>query len=546
MTTQRQEPAEERDGVTPPVSEKADGKAQQSTWVDTLGRVFERWVPDALTTAIGLMVVVVVLSMALGRDRVVLHVGVDEDIDRARHLLLSHSEVETVELNDDFIAVTLVEGVDDYDFVESLLIENGLIAKSLIEMNAFMGTIHAYYKGLWNFLSFTMQMTLILVLSLIVSGTPVFKNVVVWLSRFPRTRNEVVALAALFLGVLAYVNWGLGLALGPIIAIHFCREAERKGIPVDFLFLLAVLAGAGSVWQFGLSATAPLVMATPGQQIVPNMETMPISTTIWSVASIVHVVVFMFATIVAGCWLMPKRVRQISEFADAMKVADMAGTSPEVVKTAGTSLTPAKRLEQSSVVLLPLVVMLAAWLYFHFFEKGLGFTINMVNTSLLLAGIVLHRNVANFQHALREAIKLSWPVVVLYHLYAGVAGLIQFTPVGEFIVSMVEPISTPYTFPLLVASISTVVAIFIPTSGGQWAIQGSVTSSLAEAVGVTAQRGLLALSVGDHMGNLLTPFWAVVGASIARVDFRLLFGYRLIFAALWFGIGVLCFTFLPC
>ena len=31
-----------------------------------------------------------------------------------------------------------------------------------------------------------------------------------------------------------------------------------------------------------------------------------------------------------------------------------------------------------------------------------------------------------------------------------------------------------------------------------------------------------------------------------RVDFRLMFGYRLIFAALWFTMGVLAFTFLPC
>ena len=59
------------------------------------------------------------------------------------------------------------------------------------------------------------------------------------------------------------------------------------------------------------------------------------------------------------------------------------------------------------------------------------------------------------------------------------------------------------------------------------------------------QHGLMALSVGDHMGNLLTPFWAVVGAGIARVEFRELFGYRLIFAALWFSIGLVVFTFIP-
>ena len=98
----------------------------------------------------------------------------------------------------------------------------------------------------------------------------------------------------------------------------------------------------------------------------------------------------------------------------------------------------------------------------------------------------------------------------------------------------------------MTALISTVVAVFIPTSGGQWLIQGFVTVKAAEAVGVTAQRGLLALSVGDHMGNLISPFWAVVGAGIARVDFRLFFGYRLIFAAIWFALGVAAFTFLPC
>jgi short subunit fatty acids transporter len=73
-----------------------------------------------------------------------------------------------------------------------------------------------------------------------------------------------------------------------------------------------------------------------------------------------------------------------------------------------------------------------------------------------------------------------------------------------------------------------------------------VTVETAAMVGVSPQRGLLALSVGDHMGNLITPFWALVGASIAGIDFRQYFGYRLIFAALWFTMGVLAFTLLPC
>ena len=89
-------------------------------------------------------------------------------------------------------------------------------------------------------------------------------------------------------------------------------------------------------------------------------------------------------------------------------------------------------------------------------------------------------------------------------------------------------------------------SIFIPSSGGQWAVQGMVTSQAAMAVGVTVERGLLALSVGDQMGNLTTPFWYVLIAGIARIDFRRFFGYGLLFAALWFVIGVAAFTWLPC
>jgi hypothetical protein len=45
------------------------------------------------------------------------------------------------------------------------------------------------------------------------------------------------------------------------------------------------------------------------------------------------------------------------------------------------------------------------------------------------------------------------------------------------------------------------------------------------------------------MGNLLAPFWVVVAAGIARIDFREIFGHLVVFAALWFVVGVSIFTF---
>ena len=54
------------------------------------------------------------------------------------------------------------------------------------------------------------------------------------------------------------------------------------------------------------------------------------------------------------------------------------------------------------------------------------------------------------------------------------------------------------------------------------------------------------VGVGDHVGNLITPFWYVVIAGIARVNFRSFFGYGVVFGLIWFVIGVIVFTFAPC
>ena len=198
------------------------------------------------------------------------------------------------------------------------------------------------------------------------------------------------------------------------------------------------------------------------------------------------------------------------------------------------------------LIALILGACMLGWLYYHFLVKRSSLDLNSLNTIFLMLCFLLHGNIRNLSRALQRAVVSCWPILVLYHLYAGVAGLIQFTTIGEAAGGMIAPISTRWTFPLLTAIAGTIVATFVPSSGGQWVIQGFLTIKAAEAAGVTAQRGMLALGVGDQMGNLVAPFWFLVRAEIARIDFRTFFGYGLIFALLWFVFGVAAFTFLPC
>jgi short-chain fatty acids transporter len=415
-----------------------------------------------------------------------------------------------------------------------------LLVAALALGNPLGETLQAYYDGLWMLLPFTMQMTLIIVLSATLAATPFFRRAVAALARLPRTPAQVVALSVGITALTSYFYWGLGIVLGPIVAVSFAREAERRGIAVDFLFLLATVWGSHAVWQYGLSASAPLIVATPGHPLEYAIGVIPLASTIGSPAALTHVAVYTAAVTWAGCAFMPRRPRPVSEFPGTLRLAEA------VTADADPGRSFAERLERTSFATWVFGVALAAWLAFHFGVKRASLEFNSLNAILLLLCLTLHRNVSRFSRALERAVTTGWPVIVLYHLYAGVAGLIQFTSVGKEMASLVASVATPLTFPLLTAGIGTLFALFIPSSGGQWAIQGFVTSEAAVEVGVSVQRGLLAMSVGDHMGNLASPFWYLIVAGIAGVDFRSFYGYGLAYAALWFVLGTLVFTFLPC
>ncbi|MEX1993667.1 MAG: TIGR00366 family protein [Steroidobacteraceae bacterium] len=408
--------------------------------------------------------------------------------------------------------------------------------------NGVEATTDAFYRGLWMLLAFSMQMTLLLVLSSVLSATPFFRTIVLRLARLPASPGAVLLLAVALTSSLSYLYWGLGLALGPLIAVHFARAAESRGIPIDFPCLLTALFAASSIWQFGLSSTPALMAATPGHFLESTTGVMPLASTIWSAPAIVLVLLYPLAVAALARLLMPRQVRPISLYPAAGALAeapDLAAALPQAVRGI------AAWSERTRIFPLLLAAALAGWLYHHFATQDGSLDLNSMVTALLLLALLLQRNLAAFSHAVRANVQSCWQILILYQVYGGIAGLLQYTNVGEHLARFFAELSTPLTFPLLTAVAGTLVAIFVPSSGGQWIIQGFVTSEAALAMGTSTQQGLLALGVGDQMGNLISPFWIVIAAGIARIDFRTMFGYGLVFAALWFTLGVAIITLVP-
>jgi len=64
------------------------------------------------------------------------------------------------------------------------------LAIALALGNPVLRALDAYHQGLWMLLPFTMQMTLILVLSLALATTPFFRGIIVRLARLPKARTS--------------------------------------------------------------------------------------------------------------------------------------------------------------------------------------------------------------------------------------------------------------------------------------------------------------------------------------------------------------------
>jgi short subunit fatty acids transporter len=146
--------------------------------------------------------------------------------------------------------------------------------------------------------------------------------------------------------------------------------------------------------------------------------------------------------IVVARILMPRQGLPVSRFPDAHALA-AADDAPAATGEAATTAGFAAWIERSPLVIAVLVAALLSWLYHHFVTKGSRLDLNAMNTMLLAVALALHRSPAAFSRVIRGAVTVCGPVIVLYHLYAGVAGLLQFTSVGERLAGAFAAWSTP-------------------------------------------------------------------------------------------------------
>ena len=414
-------------------------------------------------------------------------------------------------------SVRLVERYlpDPYIFVIVLtLIAGG--GALLIDGNTPMSVAIAWGDGFWGLLPFTMQMVLVLVTGYMLAMTPLVRSALARLALVARTPGSAIIIVTLVALVANWINWGFGLVVSAIFAKQVARSVR-----VDYRLLIASAYSGFIVWHGGLAGSIPLTIATEGHFTADKIGIIPTADTIFSTFNLVIVLgMFIFVPIINRL-MMPNESESV--YVDADKLAD---TEKAAVDRA--TLTPAERLENSYVLTALIGIAGLAYMFHHYVIKSGGINLNIVNFTFLFLAIILHGTPRRLLDSLEEAIKGTGGIVLQFPFYAGIMEIMMHTGVARELSVWFISFASPSSLPFWTFMSAGLVNIFIPSGGGQWAVQAPVVIEAALALNADMPRVAMAVAWGDSWTNMLQPFWALPVLAIAGLKAKDIMGFCLI------------------
>ena len=206
----------------------------------------------------------------------------------------------------------------------------------------------AWGDGVWSLLSLSMQFTISLVAAYAcVTSRPVFRLLDA-LARLPDPEKprQAIILMGLFSMAAGYLNAAVCTVGCALFAPFVVRNNPRADVRV---VVAAAYLGLGTVWHGGLSASAPLIMATPGNPLlVPAVgpaivdRLYPVTETLFSVFNALYLVAVGSVALLVVTLLHPSRdARTLSpERAEAI----LPSPPPELPTTASLASATSGRV----------------------------------------------------------------------------------------------------------------------------------------------------------------------------------------------------------
>lgn len=385
------------------------------------------------------------------------------------------------------------------------------IAALTIERSSPLELVRYWGTGFWELLGFSMQMLLVLVTGFILAKTPPVKRGLTWLASRCRTPRNAIVMVTLVAMAANWINWGFGLVIGAL----FAREMARH-VRVDYRLLVASAYSGFIVWHGGLSGSIPLTIATDGHFMQDAFGLIPTADTLFAPFNLLIIALLVIAIPLINRAMTPSECDSVL-FAPPEDV-----DAPPLARDA----SPAERLEHGWLLSVAIGVAGLVYLADHFIGGG-GLNLNIVNYAFLMLGIVLHRTPARLLAALQEAIRGGAGIVIQFPFYAGIMAILVGSGLATTLSTWFASFATAETLPVLTFLSAGLINMFVPSGGGQWAVQAPVMIPAAQALGADLPRVAMAVAWGDAWTSMLQPFFALPLLAIAGLKIKDIMGYCL-------------------
>ncbi|GAA0037169.1 MULTISPECIES: short-chain fatty acid transporter [Brevibacterium] len=376
--------------------------------------------------------------------------------------------------------------------------------------------------GLSGLLEFMTQMCLILLLGHILANTGPVQALLTRLARVPGSAAFAYVFVFLVAAIASLITWGLGLVVGALLAREVAVQARHRGIKVHFPLLVAAGYSGMVVWHMGYSGSGPLTAATPDSFLAESLggQIVPVSQTIFSTWNLLAILGVLIVCSVLFYLIAPKGDAPVYQMPESVDPSAQPSFAEEV-------LTPADRIDASRILTLIVGLALVAYLIVHFAQGG-GLTLDIVNWSFLALIFLLVKNPFELIHLTKNAASNVGEILLQFPLYAGILGIMSGTGLIAVFSDAFVSIANPVSFGVLALLSAGLVNFFVPSGGGQFAVQGPIMLDAANQLGVDPSIAIMAVSYGDQWTNMLQPFWALPVLAIAGLKMRDILGYTFI------------------
>lgn len=385
-----------------------------------------------------------------------------------------------------------------------------------------MKIVDDWGKGFFGILAFAMQMTMVIISGYALAAAPFVRNMLRAIAAIPKTPGQTVIFIGFVSMVLYYLNWGLGLIAGGLLA----REAAKLHGDVDFRLLVTAAFSGIIITHGGMSASVPLLINTKGHFLEKEMGIVPLAQTIFHPQAIFITVTLAIVIPLVLYLMIPKKEDTVladpSLFEDEVKA----------VATPSENKQLADHLDSSLILNYSLGLMGIAYIA-YFFVRGGSLNLNILIFMFVILGILAHGTLINYSKAIGKGATTAAGIILQYPFYAGIMGIMQGSGLVLWISDVLLKMATYETFELYCYLSSLIISVFIPSAGGHWVVQAPFMLPAAAKLGVEPWKVAMGVAWGESIWNVVCPFWALPLLAIANISIRDLIG----FAVLLFFIG---------